>query len=493
VADGAKDPAWANGGAVLPPAAPPSRSDPGWEPPRRTHFERGDHPDLAQALLDDLPSDHPPVFDHGAVHSYSRRSGIWSETDDAALSRTVQRYAGAFTTDDKGKDKMIRLRATDVGGAIKLARDRASRPGFFDTAPHGLCFQNGFLTVRDGVVMLLDHAPENGARHRFGFDYDDAHSAPRWRKCLLDAFDGDHDAEDKIACLQEFAGASLLGAAWQFQKAVLLRGFGSNAKSTLMTVIASIFPPGSTCAVPPQIWGHEYNRSMIVGKLLNAVHELPEGDIMSSEDFKGIVDGTTKQARDPREKSFNFKPRAGHIFSCNGFIGTADHSHAFFRRWIPIVFNRTFEEHEKVYDLDRQIVAEERNGIILWAIDGARRLLAQNGYTMPSSSLEALEAWKRDANPVASFIAEKTRPAKTDAERVSSKALFEAFVAWCEANKFKVMSSRTFGLRMSAMRLGSEHTRDGQVYPVVLLKIGEPRYEPDVERDAIAAEPQALN
>lgn len=468
---GSSVPSDVNGGRVLPPARPPLR------------FERGDHVELAARLLDELAedSDARPLADLGTLHTYDDAAGTWTAVERARASRAVQRFSGALCGGEKPRPLCIR--AQDVNGAIRLATDQAEREGFFDAPAAGLAFGDCFVRLEGDRLTTEPHSPGHAARFAYPFKFQETAECPRWLACLAEAFRGDVEVAEKIACLQEFAGASLFGIATRFQRAIVLFGTGDNAKSTVASVIAAAMPRGSACAVPPQSWGSEYRLALMSGKLLNVVSELPEADILDGETFKSMITGDLMTARPIREAPFTFTARAGHLFAANRLPGSNDQSHGFWRRMIVITFQRVFTEAEKTPGLAESILAEELPGIVAWVIAGARRLLAQGRYTIPVSSSATVTAWKRGADPVAQFVEEKTRPPKDYRERETARSLFDAYVAWAEANRFKVMSSHTFGMRLRAIGYGSEHTRTGEVYPVTLLRIGEVAADEDPAED----------
>ena len=461
------------------------------QPSRAPAFERGDHVELGLALLDALPSDAPIVADYGALHTYSQSRGIWSKVERGAASRTVQAFAGASVGVEKPKS--LRLRASDVHGAMELAEDQASRPGFFDDATPGLAFDNGFVRLEGKAIRFVAHSPEHAARYAYPFEYASGAECPRWIECLRAAWRDDADVDAKIACLQEFAGASLLGLATKYQRAIVLYGVGANAKSTIAKVIEAAFPPGSTSAVAPQSWGNEYRLAHLAGKLLNVVNELPETDILAGETFKTVVTGEKTTAREIRQAPFDLCARAGQLFAANRLPSTTDHSHGFWRRPLVLTFSRDFALSEQNANIADEIIAAELAGIVAWMLAGAQRVIEQGRYTEPASSVAAVSDWKRGADPIALFVEERTRKARTDAERTPAKALFTAYVEWAEANRFKVMSVTSFGLRMRAIGLPSEHTRDGKTYSVTLLRAGEQpdpadeKYQ-DEEREGIRGE-----
>lgn len=447
-------------------------------------FDTGDHVELAAALLNRL--DVPCVADHGELYAYNESAGIWSVVDTNHLSRIVQGFSGAMTFSEP--PRKVKIRSGDVKGTIELAMAKVGRRGFFDQAPHGLAFENGFLRIHEGVVQVVPHAEQHGARFAYAFPCDESATCPLWEQCLLDAFTGDPDPDEKIAAIQEFAGASIMGLATRYQKALVLYGFGANAKSVVAEVLGACFPPGSSCSISPQTWSDEYRMALLAGKLINIVGELPDSDIMDGASFKDTVDGSQKTARQIREAPFTFTPRAGHIFAANKLPGSNDHSHGFWRRMLVITFNRTFQEYEQDVGLTDRIIKTELAGIVAWLVKGAKRAIFQGRYTMPPSSIAAMQAWKHAADPISLFVTEKLRNVRRAEERALCKEVFQAYISWAEAGRFKVMSITSFGKRMAGLGFPSEAGHDGYVYPLALLTMGEKTEPPTPQGQADPAE-----
>jgi phage/plasmid-associated DNA primase len=53
---------------------------------------------------------------------------------------------------------------------------------------------------------------------------------------------------------------------------------------------------------------------------------------------------------------------------------------------ITLPFNRIFTDAEQVSELERQLLTEKK-AIFEWAVEGLHRLLMNNGFTMPPSSV----------------------------------------------------------------------------------------------------------
>ena len=432
-------------------------------------FVRGDHVELAEHYATTLAPTGEAAHDEGATYRYDRGRGIFVALADATESCSVQRYAGV-PFGEKGKP--LDLGASDVAGTLKLARARLASPGFFAGAPPGLAFTDGFVTVAKDGASRTAHAPAHRARHSFAFAFEGTSEPVRFVTMLREVFAPDADREEKIAHIQEFAGASLLGIATRYQKCVVLAGEGANGKSAVLRILESAMPAGSVTSIPPQRWGNEYRRASLASALFNVVSELPESDILDAEIFKAIVTGDTIDAREIYKPPFMLAPRAGHLFAANRLPGANDTTLGFWRRFAVVTFNRRFEGAGANPRIAEEIIAAERPTVVRWLVQGAVRALAQRGYTTPASSVEAVQAWRRSANPVAIFVEECTRDAGANEEGTTATLVYGQFCGWCERNGHRAMSSTKFGARMKELGKGAGRGRDARRHPLVLTAGG---------------------
>jgi P4 family phage/plasmid primase-like protien len=436
----------------------------------RAPLERGDHVELGERLVMHLRAKSPTVFTDGRFYRYAPERGVFELVSPAELSQIVQGFAGAKI---RGAKRPLAIRASDVGGGIKLGSDQASEPDFFEEAPRGVAFVGCFVEVMPDKIVQHEHSPKHRARFAYPFGFQPDARPDRLLGFFAEVFRGDADADQKVALFQEYVGASMLGLATKFQRVIVKIGAGSNGKGVLAKIAEGCMPPGSVCAIPPQDMGQEYRRALLAGKLLNVVSELPEAEILDSESWKAIVAGDTTTGREIRQAPFSFRPIAGHLYSANRLPGTTDQSHGFWRRILVMAFLRIFAEHEQNPNLADEIIAAESPAIVSWLLRGAQRLLAQGQYTVPQSARVALEKWRTQADQVRAFVDAWCTPLPDGAPRTSgtpAEQLYRAYRSWAAENGHKSLASNTFGERMRL--LGLESKSDGMTrrHPVSLTR-----------------------
>ena len=425
------------------------------EEARRTFeraLERGDDAELAQIVVTPLLPNL--VHDLGELHRYDKGTGLWRTVETGTLSRLIQSYSGAPVRTGVRVTGELRINAGRVRGVTKLIGDRVSQPNFFAEAPAGFPFANSFVTADEHGIHACPLFPQHRARAKMAFKFDDFARADRFYAYLDEVFAGDEDKPEKVAFLQEFLGASLMGWATKFQKAAILYGTGRNGKSTLLDVVTELFPPEACEAIAPQSLSEPYFRMKLRGVRLNAVAELPRGPLLASEALKAVISGDAIMGRAIGRNPVKFRPIAGHIFAANALPEVSDQSPAFWSRFVVIDFKRRFEEADQDRNLARKIIETELPGVALFALQGAVRLAAQGAhaqYTLPSSHVRLLEAWKVAGDTVARFVQEKTVITHGTAERTRFQPLYDRYEAWSYAHRAQPVAQNKFGERLKAL------------------------------------------
>jgi phage/plasmid-associated DNA primase len=83
------------------------------------------------------------------------------------------------------------------------------------------------------------------------------------------------------------------------------------------------------------------------------------------------------------------------------------------------------------------LVLRDEYDLLLWrAIEGASRLIRNGKFTLPKSSIEALEKWTRDTDPVRAWIEARVRPTRNPNRDVgyTRTDLFQQFETWATLN-----------------------------------------------------------
>lgn len=318
----------------------------------------------------------------------------------------------------------------------------------FEPSP-GIALRNGFLTIGG----LKENKPMNFAGRYLDLEYRPSAHPSKFLQMLAEIFGKDSPewAQDKIRTLQKFFGACLFGLATRYSKALILLGAGANGKSTLQEVVEHAIFMGRSSSVHPTKWSREYYVAGLFNSDLNTVSELPKNEELSPDVFKAVISGEAIQGRLPKEKPFKFAPTAGHVFSANNLPQTDDTSEGFWRRVIIIPFTQDFRKVSNASkdDIKAPILAEEREGILNWAFEGAKALVADGGYNIGEWHTTAINEWRDESNSVRPFLSECTKKADDPNYRCSSAELYDDYKFWCWQNGIHPLGRPAFGRVLS--------------------------------------------
>lgn len=468
---------------------------------RTLKLDTGSEEEIGRQLLEVLRTegDGHVVFAEGSFWEHSRKLGYWAPIPDDELHRIVgsfdgSTYPGKAPDVVRGKRTMIlRVSHGFARGAIQRAASQASEPGFFVGAAPVIVFADCAVRISSatGQVERLPRSPDHRARAGYAFPFRPAAKASRFRQMMREHFEGDFDATEKMACLQEFFGGCLLGIAPTKQKCVALPSDGGSGRSTMMECIDAAMPKGSVAHMDVTELRSKERRAKLPAKRLVYSDECPTDAFLEDENFKRVVTGNTVFGEEKYRSSFEFRPICGLVVLAQ-LLATAELSDAFFRRFIIIRYNRSFEGSSKRdYDLAATIIATEVSGIVAWMIEGAARLLRNGKYTIPPSHHAEEAKWKLTADTVRAFLdaaytkstfkeprtkgydrngrpnGKKIRPHDWTAGSI----LYGDYRTWCEQSGHrKPVAIQEFGRRLAKIGYPTVHTHKGNFVGVRLLE-----------------------
>jgi P4 family phage/plasmid primase-like protien len=409
------------------------------QPAKRSSALRiGSDVEIARCIKDELKRDHAAVpYCEGEFWRYT--GAQWEPIEREKLRRLVHAYDGV-PFGDRG---YVRLGKNRIDSILNELGAMLSEPAFFQARSAGINCLSGFIAFDGGKPHLLPHAPQHRQRYIVRAQWQPgAAEIPEGSllsRLLSGSFEGDDDAGEKIDLIAEIAGAAALGHGPRHThpKAVVLLGrTAENGKSQILDLLRGLLPSNAVSSVPPSRFGDDRHIVKLVGKLLNTSDELGTAEAIASDRFKAIITGEPLTGRDVYRPAIDFRPLAQHVFACNqlpGFQGGMDRG--VLRRLMPVVFNRTIPEEERIPNIGQRVVAEELDQVLAWAVEGAARLLARGHFPELASSRGALQEWAQGADPVLGWLEDRITAVGFSVvgegpPRVTSRRAHDDFKLW---------------------------------------------------------------
>ncbi len=410
------------------------------------------------------------LYDRNRLWSYG--NGCWKEINENPLFRVLRSFDGARYVAGRNADGSVRFGIIKMGdrlysNVISVIKRNNWQEGFFDSAPIGLVFKDGFLDAR--TLKLKPNHPDNRALTSVPMEWEGSHVIPSlWDETLHDIFQGDPDASQKIELLEEFIGVGLLGAATKLQRGLILLGSGANGKSTVLEVVERIFKwaGAKTTALAPQNLENDYNRDLLAGARLNVCNEMPESDILVGSAVKATISGDVQTARKIREAPYSFRPTALQLFAANFLPSVSDSSQGFWRRWCILDFNRSFRPHERDPYRAEKIMESELEAITKRCVERGLEALKRRRYNEPASSINAVSNWQTQADQVASWVRDSVDILGEDDrdQWATPTELYENYTTWCSTTGHRSMSKHKFGRRIKELGIDYYNSNGGRKY-----------------------------
>jgi P4 family phage/plasmid primase-like protien len=323
------------------------------------------------------------------------------------------------------KGSKLVQRHNDYASVTKVL-ERMCRKPLIERMENGINFANGWVSED---LSIDEHSPKYGATFTLPFEYKPelASRANRFFEFLGDCWGNEPDFRERVQGLQEGFAATLFGVATDFQRALLFVGKAGTGKTVLLDILRSLLPPDAISSLSPEEWGKQFAQTRLVGKVANICAELPESGVITGNIFKQVVEGSPQETEYKGRDKFLYRPIAAHWFGSNFMPTSKDSSMGFIRRWLIWDFSNVVPEHLRVKNLAESIVADEREAIAAWALEGMVRLRKQGDYTKSLSHNFRMEQLRRINNSVKAFLDSNKNIARKKGEVTMARDLYDQY------------------------------------------------------------------
>jgi len=275
---------------------------------------------------------------------------------------------------------------------------------------------NGTLDLR--TYTLREHRPDDYATAALDYAYDPDARAPFFLAALLDAVP---EAADFV---QEFAGYCLVTDV-SLETALWFYGPPGSGKSTIIEGICRMLGPRAGVLSLAEVEQSRFALSGIVGKTLLVSTEQPSLFMRSAYKLNALISGEPLSVERKYADPTVVRSTAKLLWAMNSLPRT-DPGDGLFRRVLVVPFRQQIEDPDP--ELKARI-ANERAGILNWALEGLRRLRARGRFDPPAVVREATRQFQQTCDVPAQFLAECCELGGD--YRVTGKALYDSYRAWC--------------------------------------------------------------
>ena len=266
---------------------------------------------------------------------------------------------------------------------------------------------------------------------------------------------------EDIPTLQEFFGYCLIPST-KAQKMLFLIGKGGEGKSRVGIVLQALMGSNMKTGSIAKVENSPFARADLQNMLVMLDDDMKMEALTQTNNIKAIV--TAELPMDLEKKgiqSYQGDLRVRFLAFGNGTLQALhDRSHGFFRRQIILeVKDRDPERRDDPFIAEK--LCQEKEGILLWALEGLLRLIQNNyHFTISHRAKENMEAAVVDGNNLLEFMnSEGYFRFKADST-VSSRDLYDVYKQWCEDNALNSLAQKSLTgfLRQNEHKYNLEYT-----------------------------------
>ena len=302
-----------------------------------------------------------------------------------------------------------------------------------------IAFNNGIYNL--DTEKLEDFNPDIVVKNKIPHNYN------------YDAYNETMDSVlDKISCfddhirdlLEEMAGYCMYRRN-ELRKAFILIGDKANGKSTFLACLIRMVGENNTASLDLAELGDRFRTAELFGKLINGGDDIGDEFIANPAIFKKIVSGDPIVVEKKGQHPFTLYNYAKPIFSANNIPRIKDKTGAVLDRLVIVPFNATFSKHDADYDphIKYKLRTEEAmEYLIQLSLDGLKRVLANNGFTICTKVQSEIDDYNEQNNPIVGFF--KELDVDTDVNNQPTKDVYTRYKLYCSDNGFTPLSAIEF-------------------------------------------------
>ena len=429
--------------------------------------------------------------------------GRWKDGDQTIVTPMVKHAIRSIAIEDDRKESVFWARKSEssksIGAMLSLAQKERGVPVHeydLDRDPFIMNCPNGMVDLRSG--KLLEPEQERLCTKVTKCNYVPGTDAPLWRKFLEETFMEDPGL---LNFIQRWIGYSLT-ADTSAQTFAIFYGIGANGKSTLVETVRKvagdyvrIAPPDTF--IQKQAGGVPNDIAALRGARMVLTTETEANARLAESKVKSMTGGEEISARYMRGEFFEFTPTWKIIISTNHKPRISGGDYGIWRRVALVPFDNVVPPDKQDPRLMSKL-AEEAEGILAWAVAGARMWFQDGGgrvgLQVPQAVYENTQEYREDEDVIGRFILEGCMKADEIRSGVQNRRLVKSsssatevlysFRAWAEKegeSGLAKISSNAMGRALRERGYNPDRTSSGKRYegivPYDLRTSGGSSYE----------------
>ncbi len=376
---------------------------------------------------------------------YDNQSGYWRKNLKKYLRKTIaDKFTSVGYMKKSDYDLVFQMLNDDI---YKDSDERV----FEQSDPYLAHFKNGTYNVK--TVEMQPHNPDDYIIEHRDYNLDaSGKKTPITDKWFRQSFKGE------TQFMMEYIGYCFTRTYAPFQLFVILRGSGSDGKSTFLRYLAKMIGEQNSSSLSlKDITGKDsrFATSQLYQKSLNYFADIGSDFVEQTEAVKSLTGGDEVKAEFKNQDPFMFENHAKLIFSANELPAVKDFTDGFKRRVCLIDYNfiDNFTDNFDMEEIYKEIPAFAYKCIKKFK-ERLDNPIIDKSCNVPVKQLSITpkmindrEVWLKEANNVAQFVDECCELSSD--YHIGNVALRNQYKKFCDENGYKAMGKTKLNKELS--------------------------------------------
>src|SRR3990167_430891 len=327
----------------------------------------------------------------------------------------IDRFTSEFLGTEKDKHRLVEIIMHVKGMTFK------DRDIFEKTDKSLICLNNGVYDISKDKLLM--HSSDLIFLNKIPINYNPKADCPKIKEFLKEVL-----MEEDLSLANELMGYCLYRSNL-FKKAFILLGDRDAGKSTFLNVLINLIGVKNKSGVALQKLGDRFSSYYLYGKHLNVVDDLDFKDVSNTGMFKMAIGESYINCEMKHGSQFQFINFSKLVFATNKIALPKDvDDDAYYSRWFVLRFQKEFTDENNTIkrNLTQELITtEELEGLLLYALEGLKRLLDNQKFSRLQSVDEVKLIMHRSGSSIASFVIDKLEECSN--YWVSKEEMFEAY------------------------------------------------------------------
>jgi len=375
---------------------------------------------------------------------------------------------------DFSKKQKVEHIVKDIKYRIRKETSKFREYPFNTKSKYLIPVENGVI-VRKNINNLYPKSPVWGFTYSLPVVFDPDANTDDIVKFITDLVD---DSNERDILFQIPAHALLQNE--NYTQSYLFVGDGANGKSTLINLYTKLLGDHNTTSISLQeLVEDKYKIAELHGKLMNLYADLPSTSAKSIGKFKVLTGGDDITVERKYCDPFKFKNKAVFVFSANILPKVSDATSAFWRRWAPIEFTKTFPVN--VTFKDELLTNKNLSGFLKITMDYMDKIDERGDLFRPMGENKIEAMWKKRSNSAYYFLDENF--VKDPSGYILKSDVYKNYLEFCEENDLTIVSKIKLTEEFEKKNIKSARKivdkERAQVYLGLRRKINDDEFDPE--------------